>query len=112
MRIDNVTRLRGPNRYLSRPVIIARLDLMELAGRESTDHPGFVTRLLDVLPGLAEHHCGMARPGGFVDKMTQGTYFGHVVEHVALELSHLIGREVNFGRTLQTDTPGWFELVL
>jgi len=112
MRIVNVTRLRGPNRYLARPVIIARLDLAELAGRESVDYPGFATRLLDLLPGLVEHHCGMARPGGFVDKMTQGTYFGHIVEHVTLELSHLIGREVNFGRTLQADTPGWFDLVL
>ncbi|EME62107.1 cyanophycin synthetase [Amycolatopsis decaplanina] len=112
MRIDSITRLRAPNLYLSRPVIIARLDLGELAGRESADDVGFAARLLDLLPGLAEHHCGTARPGGFVGKLNQGTYFGHVIEHVTLELSHLIGREVNFGRTLQTDVPGSFDVVL
>ena len=62
-----------------------------------------------LLPGLAEHHCAAARPGGLVDKMNRGTYFGHVVEHVTLELSHLIGREVYFGRTVWAGAPGWFK---
>jgi cyanophycin synthetase len=88
------------------------LDLQELTGRDTTDVPDFTARLLEFLPGLAEHHCAAARPGGLIDKMTRGTYFGHVLEHVTLELSHLIGREVYFGRTLWAGVPGWFKLIL
>jgi cyanophycin synthetase len=112
MRIVEVRRLRGPNVYCSRPAISALVDLQELTGRETTELPGFTERLLALLPGLAEHHCASEKPGGLVDKMSRGTYFGHVSEHVALELSHLIGREVYFGRTLWAGTPGWFTLIL
>ena len=112
MRIIDVQRLRGPNVYCSHPAVVVLLDLQELTGRETTDAPGFIARLLELLPGLAQHHCAAARPGGLVDKMTRGTYFGHVLEHVTLELSHLIGREVYFGRTLWAGAPGWFKLIL
>jgi cyanophycin synthetase len=112
MRIVEVRRLRGPNVYCSRPVVIALIDLQEFTGRETTEVPGFTERVLQLLPGLAEHHCAALRPGGLVDKMTRGTYFGHVIEHVTLELSRLIGREVYFGRTLWAGTPGWFTLIL
>ncbi len=112
MRIIELRRLRGPNIYCSRPVVVALLDLQEFTGQETTDMAGFTARLLEVLPGVAEHHCAAGRPGGLVDKMNHGTYFGHVVEHVTLELSHLIGREVYFGRTLWAGTPGWFRLIL
>jgi len=112
MRIVEVRRLRGPNVYCSRPAVAALVDLEELTGRETTEVPGFTARVLELLPGLAEHHCATTRPGGLVDKMARGTYFGHVTEHVALELSHLIGREVYFGRTLWAGTPGWFKLIL
>ncbi|MCW2506923.1 MAG: cphA [Modestobacter sp.] len=112
MRIDHVRRLRGPNRYLPQPVTIATLDLEELAGHETTDHPRFDRCLLELLPGLADHHCAAGAPGGLLDKMARGTYFGHVFEHVVLELSHLIGREVYFGRTIWAGTPGWFDVLL
>ncbi|MCW2500027.1 MAG: cphA [Frankiales bacterium] len=112
MRIDQVRRLRGPNRFLTRPVIIAVLDLEEFTGRDTTDYPRFDRRLLTALPGLAEHHCASGAPGGLLVKLAQGTYFGHVLEHVTLELSHLIGREVYFGRTTWAGRPGWFEVVL
>ena len=112
MRIDEVRRLRGPNVYCSQPVVVVLLDLQEFTGRETTDVPGFTARLLEFLPGLAEHHCAAERPGGLVGKMTRGTFFGHVLEHVTLELSHLIGREVYFGRTVWAGAPGWFRLIL
>jgi len=112
MRIVEVRRLRGPNVYCSRPAVTALVDLQEFTGRETVEVPGFTERVLELLPGLAEHHCAATRPGGLVDKMTRGTYFGHVIEHVTLELSHLIGREVYFGRTLWAGTPGWFKLII
>ncbi|MFD0689583.1 cyanophycin synthetase [Actinomadura fibrosa] len=112
MRLDSVRRLGGPNVYLSRPVAIARLDLQGLTGHETTDHPGFAGRLAAALPGLASHHCSAGRPGGLLDAMARGTYFGHVTEHVALELSGLIGREVYFGRTVGAGEPGLYDVIL
>ncbi|TDD87688.1 cyanophycin synthetase [Actinomadura rubrisoli] len=112
MRLDHVRRVSGPNVYLSRPVAIARLDLQGLTGHETTDHPGFGDRLLAALPGLASHHCSAGRPGGLLGAMERGTYFGHVTEHVTLELSGLIGREAYFGRTVRAGGPGQYELIL
>ncbi|GAA4226168.1 cyanophycin synthetase [Actinomadura meridiana] len=112
MRLDHVRRLSGPNVFLPRPVVIARLDLQGLTGHETTDHPGFAERLVDALPGLASHHCSAGRPGGLLDAMARGTYFGHVTEHVTLELSGLIGREVYFGRTVRAGGPGDYEVIL
>ena len=112
MRIVELRRLRGPNMYCSHPVTVALVDLREFTGRETREFPGLTQQLLRCLPGLSEHHCSAGRPGGLVDKLDEGTFFGHVLEHVTLELSHLIGRDVYFGRTLWAGTPGWFRLIL
>jgi cyanophycin synthetase len=112
MKIEFLRRLRGPNVYLSRPAVVARLRLEELAGVETTDVTGFTERILRSLPGLAEHHCATGAPGGFVNRLRNGTYFGHVTEHVCLELSQLIGRDVSFGRTVSAGAPGVYDVIL
>ncbi|BCJ55682.1 cyanophycin synthetase [Actinoplanes sp. NBRC 14428] len=112
MKILSLRHLRGPNVHLSRPAVVARLGLDELTGRETTDVAGFPERLLRGLPGLAEHHCAAGAPGGFVSRMRGGTYFGHVTEHVMLELSQRIGRNVSFGRTVSTAEPGIYDLIV
>jgi cyanophycin synthetase len=112
MKIISVRRLRGPNVYLSRPAVVARVRLDELTGRETSDVTGFPERMLRVLPGLAEHHCSAGVPGGFVSRMRNGTYFGHVTEHVCLELSQRIGRDVSFGRTVPAGEPGLYDLII
>jgi cyanophycin synthetase len=112
MRIETLRRLRGPNIYCSHPAVMALVDLEELAGRETSEIAGFTQRLLATLPGLADHHCAAGKPGGLVTKLTEGTFFGHVLEHVTLELSHLIGRDVYFGKTLWAGEPGLFRLII
>ncbi|GAA2704841.1 cyanophycin synthetase [Actinoplanes palleronii] len=112
MKIESLRRLRGPNVYLSRPAVVARLRLEELTGRETSDVTGFTERLLRALPGLAEHHCAAGAAGGFVSRLRGGTYFGHVTEHVCLELSQLIGRDVSFGRTVSAGEPGSYDVIL
>ncbi|MCO6010072.1 cyanophycin synthetase [Actinoallomurus purpureus] len=112
MHLEHLRRLNGPNVYVSRPVVIARLDLGELTERETTDVPGFAERLVCALPGLADHHCSAGRPGGLLTAMARGTYFGHVTEHVTLELSAMIGRDVCFGRTVWAGAPGRYDLIL
>jgi cyanophycin synthetase len=89
VRLIDSHRLSGPNIYTSRPVSVARLELDGLTGQETSDCPGFDARLTSALPGLAGHHCAAGRPGGFLTALARGTYFGHVTEHVALELSAL-----------------------
>ncbi|GAA1592145.1 cyanophycin synthetase [Actinoplanes couchii] len=111
MKIESLRRLRGPNVYLSRPATVARLHLGDLTGVETTDVTGFTERLLRALPGLAEHHCAAGTPGGFVSRLRGGTYFGHVAEHVGIELSQLIGRDVTFGRTVGTGVDGVYDVI-
>jgi cyanophycin synthetase len=112
MKIISVRRLRGPNVYLSRPAVLARLHLDELTGRDTSDVAGFPERVLRALPGLAEHHCATGVPGGFASRMRGGTYFGHVTEHVCIELSQLIGRDISFGRTVSAGEPGLYDLII
>jgi cyanophycin synthetase len=112
VRLGNLRHLNGPNVYASRPVSVARLELDELTCRETTGYPGFAGRLAAVLPGLAGHHCSAGQPGGFLAAMARGTYFGHVTEHVALELSALAGREVRLGKTLWAGADGRYDIVL
>src|SRR3954470_21680494 len=106
MKILNIRTIPGPNVYSHQPVLVMKLDLENLAGRESYQVPGFIDRLLQVLPGVAEHHCALGRPGGFVERLREGTYFGHIVEHVALELTDAVGISTNRGKTVATGERG------
>ncbi|HEX9918111.1 MAG TPA: cyanophycin synthetase, partial [Pyrinomonadaceae bacterium] len=112
MRIDKIRTLSGPNIYNYKPVLLMRLYLDELAETASCDVAGFNERLLARLPGLAEHHCSKGRAGGFVERLETGTYFGHIVEHVALELSDAAGVPVYYGKTLYADEPGCYNVVV
>jgi cyanophycin synthetase len=111
VRFIELRHLRGPNIYTKNPVTIARLELDELTNRETTEFGGFAERLLGLLPGLAGHHCAAGRPGGFCEAMARGTYFGHVTEHVALELSGLAGRTVHLGRTMWAGADGRYDVM-
>lgn len=103
MKIEQIRTLSGANVYTHQPALVMRLNLENLTGKESTDFPAFNTNLLALIPELEEHTCGLGYRGGFVEKLRNGTYFGHVVEHVAIELSHLADCEiaVNHGKTRQ-----------
>jgi cyanophycin synthetase len=112
MRVEHTRHLRAPNVYVNRPVLVARLDLEHLAGHETTEYRGFAARLVGGMPALTEHHCARGEPGGFVARLFHGTYFGHVIEHVALQLSADAGRDVHFGRTRQAGGFGRYDVVL
>lgn len=97
-----VTHLRGPNIWTYRPVIEAWLDIGELENYPSNKLPGFYERLIGFLPGLVEHRCGVGERGGFLERLRDGTYAGHILEHVVLELQNLAGMRTGFGKTRQT----------
>jgi len=112
MRVESIRTLAGPNVYTHSPALLMRLDLEDLAGRETREFEGFNERLLARLPGLDSHHCSRGYAGGFVERLREGTYFGHVVEHVALELTGLAGVGVTHGKTRSADRPGLYHVVV
>ncbi len=99
----------GRNVYIHRPAARALIDLGDLCGKESLAAPGFNRRLLATLPGLAEHAC--AGPGGFIHRLTSGTYFGHILEHVILEMQSLLQLRCRYGKTMGTDLPAVYEVI-
>jgi cyanophycin synthetase len=111
MRIEKIRTLAGPNVYTYRPALLMTLDLEDLAGRESLEFEGFHERLLKLLPGLGEHTCSKGYRGGFVERLGEGTYFGHVVEHVAIELTNPAGVHVRHGKTRGTGVEGVYHVA-
>ncbi|HEY3316388.1 MAG TPA: cyanophycin synthetase [Bacillota bacterium] len=101
----------GRNIHSHYPAVEMLLDLGDLDGRKTRDLGDFSERLLEALPGLAQHHCSLGRPGGFVERMREGTYLGHVVEHVALELQTQAGLAMAYGKTRRTLEPGIYRIV-
>jgi cyanophycin synthetase len=112
MRTGKIRVIPGPNVYSYRPVLVMKLYLEELTGRESCEIAGFNERLLALLPGVRTHHCAKGRPGGFVERLEEGTYFGHVVEHAALEMMELVGVGTNHGKTRSAGGRGAYHVVV
>lgn len=103
--------LDGPNFWSNRSSVWMRIDLGKYQERPSDKIPGFRERLVGLLPSLEEHHCSEGRPGGFLFRVQEGTWLGHVAEHVAIEIQNRIGIPVSFGRTRETKNPGVYNLV-
>ncbi|MBN8480030.1 MAG: cyanophycin synthetase [Xanthomonadales bacterium] len=114
MRILDRSVYVGPSLYAHFPVIRLELDLGELE-QWPTARLGdaFVDGLVAALPGLAEHGCSYREPGGFIRRMREGegTWLGHVLEHVAIELQNVAGEDVTFGKTRSVDKPGVYSVV-
>src|ERR1700738_1963976 len=114
MRILDRSVYVGPSLHARFPVIRLELDLGELEewppGRLGS---GFVDPLALALPGRAEHGCSYGEPGGFFRRMREdeGTWLGHVLEHVAIELQNIAGEEVTFGKTRGAGPPGVYTVV-
>ena len=113
MKILKIQALRGPNIWsIKRTKLIQmRLDLEELEERPTDKIEGFKERLEELLPTLIEHRCSEGCHGGFFQRVDRGTWMGHVIEHIALEIQTLAGMNVGFGRTRETKTPGVYNVV-
>ena len=113
MKIENIQVLRGPNIWSGsrKKLIQMRLDLQELEHKPTNKIDGFYERLKALIPSLQEHRCSPGVPGGFYQRIVAGTWMGHVIEHIALEIQTLAGMDTGYGRTRETKTVGVYNVV-
>ena len=112
LRIVSTRIYRGPNVWSYLPSIHLVVDLGTLEQFPSNTIDGFVDGLLDLLPGLREHTCSRGHAGGFVERLREGTWAGHVAEHVALQLQQEAGHDLRRGKTRQVKgVPGRYNVV-
>jgi len=105
MQILEIKVLKGPNYWSVRrtKLIQMKLDLEEKENMPTNKILGFRERLEKLLPSLYEHRCSVGKPGGFFERVDEGTWMGHVIEHIALEIQTLAGMDTGFGRTRTPD---------
>ncbi|MDA8347114.1 MAG: cyanophycin synthetase [Thermaerobacter sp.] len=111
MQITEWRYFEGPNPHCHRPILELCLDLGDLAEVSTAHRPHVATNLLKHLPGLSNHYCGLGFQGGFALRLREGTLFGHVLEHVALELLHLAGFEGTYGKTRQVRSTSVYRIA-
>ena len=104
--------LHGPNIWTYRPALEVWIDIGELEDFPSNIIPGFNERLTGWLPSLVEHRCSYGERGGFLQRLKEGTWPGHIMEHVTLELQNLAGLPGGFGKARETSTRGVYKVVV
>lgn len=112
MHFRKVLALRGPNVWANFPVLEAWVDLQHLKDSPSDTLPGFNERLMAWLPTMIEHRCSVGERGGFFERLRRGTWMGHILEHVTIELQTLAGTEVGYGRARETSEDGVYKVVV
>src|SRR3954454_6040962 len=113
MKILDIKVMRGPNYWSNyrQKLIVMKLDLEELEDFPTNKIDGFAERLEELMPSLYTHRCSEKKPGGFFQRVREGTWMGHVIEHIALELQTLAGMPCGFGRTRSANTRGVYYVV-
>ncbi|MEZ4857613.1 MAG: cyanophycin synthetase [Flavobacteriaceae bacterium] len=113
MRIREINAMRGPNYWSVRrhKLIVMVLDLEEMEERPSNTIPGFLDRLKAIFPSMYSHRCSVGEPGGFFQRVEEGTWMGHIIEHIALEIQTLAGMDTGFGRTRTYGEKGVYNVV-
>ena len=113
MKILKIKAMRGPNYWSIRrhKLIVMVLDLEDLEQKPTNKIDGFSERLQKLFPGMYEHRCSKGCPGGFFQRVDEGTWMGHVIEHIALEIQCLAGMDVGFGRTRTYGEEGVYFVV-
>ena len=111
MEIRRVRVLRGPNIWARFPVIEALVDLQEFKDTPSDAIPGFNDRLMQWLPTMIEHRCGVGVRGGFFQRLKSGTWLGHILEHVVLEVQSLAYKAAGYGKARETSEEGVYRVA-
>lgn len=102
---------QGKNIYSYKPVVKLVVDLGKYADTPTKDIEGFNEALQELLPGLRKHCCCRGYEGGFIERLREGTYFAHVMEHIAIELQAMLGYDIKFGKTRETGKKGVYNII-
>ena len=113
MDILEIRTLRGPNYWSGywKQLIIMRLDIGDYEQKPSNKIDDFYERMVEIIPSLQSHGCSYGEEGGFLRRVREGTWAGHIIEHFALEMQTLAGMDVGYGRTRETGEPGIYNVV-
>src|SRR5947208_4335538 len=113
MKILDIRLTNGPNYWSVRrhQLVVMTLDLEELENQPTNQIAGFFERMSGLIPSLIEHRCSENHVGGFFERVRAGTWIGHVVEHIALEIQTLSGMNTGFGRTRSAGQKGVYHIV-
>ncbi len=113
MKIIGINAMRGPNYWSIRrhKLIVMVLDLEEMEEYPSDKIDGFKGHLEKMFPSMYTHRCSVGTPGGFFQRVEEGTWMGHIIEHIALEIQTLAGMDVGFGRTRGYGEIGVYSVV-
>lgn len=114
MKVLDTKIMRGPNYWsiYRHNLIVIKLDIGELENYPTNKLDGFPERLESLLPSMYSHRCSKDYEGGFFERLKEGTWIGHVIEHIALELQCLAGMECGFGRTRTAHRDGVYNVVI
>lgn len=102
---------QGKSIYSYKPVVKLTIDLGKYADTPTKDIEGFNETIQELLPGLGKHCCCMGYEGGFIERLKEGTYLAHVIEHIALELQVSLGYDIRFGKTRETGEKGIYNII-
>ncbi|QIE59636.1 cyanophycin synthetase [Rasiella rasia] len=113
MKIREINAMRGPNYWSVRrhKLIVMVLDLENMEEFPSNKISGFLDRLKEMFPSMYSHRCSVGEPGGFFQRVEEGTWMGHIIEHIALEIQTLAGMDTGFGRTRDYGEVGVYNVV-
>ncbi|MDP4092820.1 MAG: cyanophycin synthetase [Bacillota bacterium] len=111
MHIKGIQTFKGRNIYSHKPVVKMVIDICEFNNKDTKDIPGFNEKLIKSFPGIEKHYCSLGFEGGFGVRLREGTYIGHVTEHLAIELQNLLGYNVHYGKTRIITQPSIYYLV-
>ena len=112
IKVEKIKVLTGANIWAYRPVLEIRANIGKYEKLPSDKLPGFTERLVATIPSLWTHRCSEGRPGGFLERLRMGTYMGHIIEHIVLEIQSLAGMDMGFGRTRQTGRYAEYQIVV
>ena len=113
MKVLDIKTTEGPNYWsvYRHRLVVVLLDLEELEEKPTDKIPGFYDRIIQLMPSLIDHQCSVGVKGGFLKRIKDGTWMGHVIEHIALEIQILAGLHVAFGRTRPAGKRGLYYVV-
>ncbi|HEY9062874.1 MAG TPA: cyanophycin synthetase [Pseudobacteroides sp.] len=111
MQINNIRIFEGKNIYSFKPVIRMEVDIGDLYQKPTCDMPGFNEYIVELFPGLKKHGCSLGYEGGFMERLSEGTYIGHVMEHAIIDLQNTLGFDVAFGKTRVLKEPSIYNII-